>query len=165
MATVERVVVTNTTPIISLSLIGRLSLLQQLYGELLVPPAVHREVLAGGASRVGVAEFRTADWLRQVPLNDPARADLLADLDRGEAEAIALAQEVGAHLLLVDERLARRHAERIGIAISGTAGVLLRAKEEGLVKEVGPSLDQLRRGGIHLGEELVERVLRLAGEG
>ena len=89
-----RVVVANTTPIIGLSLIGQLELLQKLYGKVNIPPAVQTEVLAGGTSNVGIAEFQRADWLRVTPLNDPSRADLLSDLDRGEAETIALAQEL-----------------------------------------------------------------------
>jgi predicted nucleic acid-binding protein len=159
----QQTVVTNTTPIIALSLVGQLSLLKQLYGEVLIPPAVYDEIVAGG-SRVGVAEVQAADWLRQVLLSDPGRADLLADLDRGEAEAIALAQERQADLLLLDERLARRHAQRLGLAITGTLGVLLRAKQQGLVPEIRPFTEQLQRSGIRLSDALVARTLQLAGE-
>lgn len=160
----KEVVVTNTTPIIALSLVGQLRLLEWLYGEILVPPAVQAEVLAGGRRRVGVVELQEASWLRQVTLSDPRRADLLADLDRGEAEAIALAQELNADLLIVDERLARRHAQRLGLTITGTLGVLLRAKKQGLVVEIGPLIEQVQRGGIRLGDTVVARALRLAGE-
>jgi predicted nucleic acid-binding protein len=99
-----------------------------------------------------------------VGLSDPARADLLADLDRGEAEVIALAQELGADLLIIDERLGRRHADRLGFAVTGTLGVLLRAKEQGFIAEVRPLIEELRRQGIHLAEPLVKRTLELANE-
>ena len=77
---------------------------------------------------------------------------------------IALAQELDAGLVIIDERLARRHAERIGLTLTGTLGVLLRAKERGLVSTVAPLIDQLRHGGIWLSEVVVAEALRLADE-
>lgn len=94
-----RIVVVNTTSLIALALIGRLDLLRHLYGKVVIPPAVKGEVLAGGPGGVGVAELRRAEWIQTVPLQDPRRADLLSDLDRGEAEVIALAQELNAGLV------------------------------------------------------------------
>lgn len=157
-------VVSNTTPIIALSLIGRLDLARDLYGEVLIPPAVHEEVMAGGANRAGSVELQRAHWFRTVPLTDPRHADLLVDLDRGEAEAIALALEIEADLLLVDERLARRHAQHVGLTITGTLGLLLKAKEQGLVTEIRPLIQQLRSKRIRLGENVIQRALQLARE-
>ena len=97
-------------------------------------------------------------------LHDPRRADLLVDLDRGEAEAIALAMELDADLLLLDERLARRHATRLGLTITGSLGVLLKAKERELVTEIHPLIQELRRNKIRLSEDVVQQALRLAGE-
>lgn len=77
--------------------------MHDLYGEVLMPPAVCQEHLAGGVERIGGIEIQSAAWLRITSLADPSRADLLVDLDRGEAEAIALAQEIKADVLLVDE--------------------------------------------------------------
>jgi predicted nucleic acid-binding protein len=141
-----------------------LDLLQHLYGEVVMPPAVRDEVIAGGPAGIGSAEVREAIWLRLISLQDPRRADLLADLDRGEAEVIALAQELDATLVIIDERLARRHAERLGLNLTGTLGVLLRAKRRGLVSAVAPLIDQLRHGGIRLSDSVVVEVLRLADE-
>ena len=160
----QRVVAANTTPIIALALINRLDLLQRLYGEVVIPPAVWDEVLAGGPVGIGSAEVQGATWLRVVSLQDQRRADLLADLDRGEAEVIALAQELDAGLVIIDERLARRHAERLGMTLTGTLGVLLRAKERGLVSSVTPLVDQLRNGGIWLSKDVLAEALRLADE-
>ena len=84
-------VVVNATPIISLALINRIDLLYQLYDKVIIPPAVQSEVLAGGPQGIGRVELAAADWIDTLPLQDPSRADLLADLDRGEAEVIALA--------------------------------------------------------------------------
>lgn len=105
----RRVVVVDTTPIIALSIIGQLQLLESLYGEVWIPPAVNAEVAAGG-SRPGAAELQRAAFVRVATLEDPSQADLLSDLDRGEAEVIALARERRADLVILDERLARRHA-------------------------------------------------------
>jgi hypothetical protein len=99
-----------------------------------------------------------------VPLADPRRADLLVDLDRGEAEAIALALELDADLLIVDERLARRYAQHLDLQITGTLGILLKAKERGLVTEIRPLIHLLRSNRIRLSEDVVQRALELAGE-
>lgn len=159
-----RLVVVDTTPIIALSLIGQLDLLRKLYGRVVVPAAVQAEVFAGGAAGVGIRELREASWLEVVSLQDPGRAALIADLERGEAEVIALAQEQGADLVVIDERLARRHAKRLGMRLTGTLGVLLRAKQLGAIEAVAPMIDQLRQGGIRLSDDVVAEVLRLAGE-
>jgi predicted nucleic acid-binding protein len=158
-----RLVVVNTSPIISLSLVHKLPLLRDLYQQVIIPPAVRQEALRGGA-RSGVAELRRADWVHTMPLQDPSRADLLSDLDRGEAEVLALAQENHADLVIIDERLARRHAQRLGLSLTGTLGVLLRAKKNGLVTEVRPLIEQIHRNGIRLGKLLIEETLKLAGE-
>ncbi len=159
-----RLVVVNTTPIIALSLIGQFDLLQKLYGRVSIPAAVRVEVLAAGASGVGVRELRESAWVDVVSLQDPSRADLIADLERGEAEVIALAQEQDAGLVIIDERLARRHAKRLGMRLTGTLGILLKAKQLGMVGAIEPLIEQLRQSGIRLGDDLIAEVLKLAGE-
>ena len=157
------IVISNTTPIVSLALIGKLDLLRLLYGEVWIPPAVKAELLAGG-TRAGAREVGDADYLRLVTLADPRRADLLSDLDRGEAEVIALALEHNAPLVLIDERLGRRHAQRLGLSVTGVLGVLLRAKQEGHLPAIGSLITQLRRGGIRLSDALVARAMEMANE-
>ncbi len=153
----------NTTPIIALSLVGQLDLLKHLYAEVMIPEAVRAEILAGGR-RAGAAELEERTWIQVVPVDDLARAQLLSDLDRGEAEVIALAQERNVGLVLLDERLARRHAERLGLNVTGTLGVLLRAKRAGLISQVGPVARQLQAAGIWIQQDVVQRLLELAGE-
>jgi hypothetical protein len=164
MPDTTRLVAANTTPIIALSLIGELDLLRLLYDQVVVPSAVEAEVLAGGRDGLGRSDLQQASWLRVASLQDPRRADLLADLDRGEAEVLALAQEMNADLVIIDERLARLHAKRVGLTLTGTLGVLLRAKQLGHVKAVAPLIHRLRQGGIHLSDLLVAEVLALADE-
>lgn len=156
--------VVDTTPIIALTLAGRLDLLQTFYQQVVIPPAVRSELEAGGERRPGAAELAAASWIEAIALEDPGRAELLADLDRGEAEVIALAQERHARLVVIDERLGRQHAQRLALPVTGTVGLLLRAKEDGLLPAVRPLVETLQKGGIYLGAPLVERALRLAGE-
>jgi predicted nucleic acid-binding protein len=159
-----KLAVADSTPIIALALVEKLDLLQHLYHQVVIPPAVQREVLAGGRDAPGSAELRRATWLRVISLQDPRRAEVLSDLDRGEAEVIALAQELNADLVIIDERLARRHTKRLRLTMTGTLGVLIRAKSLGLVPAVTPLIEELLRGGIHLSESVVAEALRLAAE-
>ena len=160
----SRIVITNSTPIIALALIDQVELLRHLYTEVLIPPAVQTEVMAGGSSGIGMVQLQQASWLRTQALLDSRRADLLADLDRGEAEVIALAQELNADLVIIDERLGRRYAKRLGLTLTGTLGVLLRAKEQRLISAIGPLIEQLRHGGIRLSDAVVAEALKLANE-
>jgi predicted nucleic acid-binding protein len=159
-----RVVVVNTTPIIALALIEQLDLLPRLYGRVVIPPAVQTEVLQGGAQGIGVTEIQNANWIRVIALTDPRRADSLPDLDRGEAQVIALAQELRADLVVIDERLARKYARRLKLKLTGTLGVLLRAKQVGFVQAIKPLVEQLVQGGIRLGEDVIAEALQLAKE-
>ena len=164
MPELGRFVVVNTTPIIALALAGQLALLQRLYVEVVIPPTVQAEVLTGGPGGIGVRELQTANWIHVVPLQDPRRADLLTDLDRGEAEVLALAQERQAGLVILDERLARRHARHLGLPLTGTLGVLLRAKQAQLIPAMEPLITAIRTGGIWLSDAIVAETLALAGE-
>jgi uncharacterized protein len=164
MLDAPRRVIVNTTPIIALSLIGRLALLRLLYTEVLIPPAVRAEVIRGGIERSGMIELQQASWICETQLQSPRSADLLVDLDRGEAEVLVLAMEQQADLVILDERLARRHAQRLGLPLTGTLGILLRAKQRGFVSSVRSLIDELQHGGIWLNNHVIVEILRLAGE-
>lgn len=94
----------------------------------------------------------------------PRRILAFTGLDRGEAEVLALAEEREARLVVLDEKKARRFAARLGIPKTGTLGLLLLAKEERLIDSLRPWLDQLQASGLHLGSDLVQKTLELAGE-
>jgi predicted nucleic acid-binding protein len=114
MREVGRIVVSNTTPLIALTLIGQLDLLRQIYGEVNIPPAVRDELVAGRAGTVAVNLDRLP-WIRVVALQDPRRVAYLVGLDRGEAEVIVLAEELSTDVVLIDERLGRRYARHLGL--------------------------------------------------
>jgi predicted nucleic acid-binding protein len=159
-----RIVACNTTPLIALLLLGRLDLLRDLYGKVIIPPTVRDEFLAGPPQIVRAEALRRSPWIQTVNLRVPQNVNFLADLDRGEAEAITLAQEQGADLVIIDEKMGRRYARRLGLTSTGTIGVLLRAKQQGLVQSLKPLIETLRAGGFYLADALVEEALRLAGE-
>ncbi len=138
--------------------------MQRLYGQVVIPPTVQTEALRGGTKGIGAAEVQQADWISVIPLADPRRADLLSDLDRGEAEVIALAQELRADLVVIDERLARKYARRLKLKLTGTLGILLQAKQRGLVPAIKPLIERLVQGGIRLSDDVIAEVLQLAGE-
>lgn len=160
-------VVSNTSPLISLARLGHLELLHALYGEVLVPEAVWQEVVIDGAGQPGASEIGRALWIHRCAVtNWPLVQALRQHLGAGEAEAIALAHEVGAELLLMDERLGRQAAHRLGVRAIGLAGVLLEAKCKRVIPAVKPYLDALRDvAGFRLGDEVYAQVLRDAGEG
>ncbi len=159
-------IVCNASPLINLARIGQLDLLRQVYGDLLIPDAVWREVVIAGAGQPGADEVRDAVWIHRYPVqNEHLVAALRQELDAGEAEAIVLALEVKAELLLMDERLGRENARHLGLHCTGLIGVLVEARHKGLIEAIGPLLTALRTvAGFHVGEALYQRVLRDAGE-
>ncbi len=90
--------------------------------------------------------------------------DYLTDLDRGEAEVIVLAREIEADLVIIDEEIGRTYARHFGLTITGTLGILLKAKQHGFISEVRPLLEALVSKGVWIGLHLLDEVLRLAGE-
>jgi hypothetical protein len=138
-------VVSNASPLINLARIGKLDLLHDLYGELTIPEAVWREVVVEGAGQPGADEVRGATWIkRHAVANRQLVRALQQELDAGEAEAIVLASEMEAELLLMDERLRRETARHLGLRYTGLIGVLAEAKRKGLIGAVKLHLDALR---------------------
>lgn len=120
-------VVSDASVLIHLARIGELNLLHQLDGNLLIPKVIWREVVIEGAGQPGAEEVRTASWIETHDVaNEHLVRALRQDLDAGEAEAIALALEVGADLLLMDDRLGRETARYLGLRYVGLIGVLSR---------------------------------------
>ncbi|MCB0023868.1 MAG: DUF3368 domain-containing protein [Caldilinea sp.] len=154
-------VVSNTGPLIALAGIGRFSLLHDLFVTIHIPAAVFAEV-QDETSRAALA---SANWLKLRTISSPLAVQILRDeLDAGESEAIVLATELQAGLLLVDERAATAKARNRGLTTIGTLGVLLMAKEQGCLAAVKPAIDDLRRAGFHMSESLYHMVLASAGE-
>ncbi len=129
-----------------------------------MPPAVRDEITLYSREAPGAAVIRQATWI-ELEVPDQLQVEPLTILvDRGEAEAIALAQRLSDALLLLDDARARRVAERLGIRRIGTVGLLRRAKKAGLIPEVKPHLEALMANGIYIHRALIEAVLKDLGE-
>lgn len=160
------IVASDSSPIIALAAVDQLSLLRDLFRHVLVPERVFREIMAAEDGSPGVREVRATDWIEKRSVKNQELVQALSlELDVGEAEAIALAKEVQADLLLMDERRGRKVAERFGHTALGVLGVLILAKVRGEVEAVQPILESLQyKAGFYVSRALYERVLREAGE-
>jgi len=157
-------IIADSSPLISLAIIEQLELLPQLYERILLPPAVWYEVTVQGAGLPGAQAVSQVKWL-EIQAPEPIILEPLSILvDRGEAEAIALAQSIPNSTILLDDAQARRVAERLGISRIGTLGILRRAKKAGLITEIKVYIEQLRTNGIYIRSSLIEAVLRDVGE-
>lgn len=160
-------VVSDTGPLIALARVGRLDLLRRLYGQIVIPSAVHDE-LALGSDRPGakaLAIALEAGWVSVQPATYPdVVSEIARHLDRGEAEAIALAEQRSTRFLLIDDAKGRRIARQRGVRVAGVAGMLLAAKSQGVLGAVGPVLDELSRTGYRLSPRLIAGVLTKANE-
>mgnify|MGYP006303019807 CR=1 FL=1 len=159
--------VTNSSILIALSTIGRLSLLNRRFPEgVIVPRAVWQEVVETGVGQPGAREVASASWLVVEEAADRNLVDALEiELDFGEAEAIALFCQQPVEALLLDEKNARRVARRMGLPILGTVGILIWAKQNGLISVLREQLDELQvRGQFRLSKLVYEESLRRVGE-
>jgi predicted nucleic acid-binding protein len=159
------IVVSDTSPIRALDHLGEIRLISEMYGRVIVPAEVAREL------REPRASFRTVDFtafgfVDVVHVTDRKRIDtLLKELDLGEAETIALACELNADAVLVDEKRGRRVAGGLGLRVIGTVGILLRAKAEKRIPAITPLLDSLMDElDFFLSPQLYAESLRIAGE-
>ncbi len=156
-------VIANNTPLVAFWTVEQLEILRALFGEILIPSAVHEEFLAfERESRLAV--LRDNSWIKEVSLKNPGRASAFVGLDRGEAEVLALAEEQNARLVLMDERRGRKYAQRLGLPLSGTLGILLHAKETGIIPSVLPVIVAIQEAGLYFHSELVQKALLLAHE-
>lgn len=162
-------IVSNASPIILLSKIGLFSLLKDRFQEIHIPQAVYNEVVIEGEGLPGSAELETArdDWIQVHP--NPAEERLkpyLSRLGRSQPDAavIVLAHDLNAELVLADNKHLRNAAEDDGFTVAGVAGILLRAKQAGLIDSVRAPLEKAEQASLYITETLVEQTLELAGE-
>ncbi|MFB8790544.1 MAG: DUF3368 domain-containing protein [Potamolinea sp.] len=160
------IIVSDTSPINNLAAINQLHLLHQLYGTVLIPEAVDRELTDPDFPVAGATEVQTLNWIQTRAVSERTLVEALSnELDIGEAEAIALAVEIQADQVLIDERRGRLVAARLNLRYTGILGILVEAKSQGLIAEVKPLLDALvNDAGFWVAEPLYNSVLRLVDE-
>lgn len=159
------IVVSDATPLIGLAKIERLTLLQDMFGEVLVPQAVYSEVVFGAPQTPDAAKVRHSSWIHVRQITNRTGVDYLrVDLDSGEAEALVLANELNADWILLDETKARLAAELLGMRFIGTVGLFLLAKRQGKIERIRPLLDALRSHKFYISDRLCQIVLHQAGE-
>jgi predicted nucleic acid-binding protein len=153
--------------LISLSFIEKLHFLEKRFpGGIIIPKAVWKEVVDEGKGRPGSLEISAASWISVQNVKEKNLVGLLrSELDEGEAEAITLAHEIKADVLLIDERDARIAAKKLGIKVLGTIGLLAWAKKSGLISSLRDEMNNLQKvGKFRISEELYSRVLSDANE-
>lgn len=146
-------VVSNSSCLIALERINRLDLLSNSFDAINIPPAVQREL--------GIKY----DWLLVTPVQNKAAVNSLkTQLGDGESEAIALAIELADVVIVLDDKKARRIAKQLGLTVTGTVGLILRAKKKGIITEIKPIMDSLNGVDFRVSDALYQEALRLAQE-
>ncbi len=131
-------VVSNASVLIALSSTGQMHLLSRLFGRVLIPESVCHEVVRRGEGRPGASEVAEASWIETRVTKAPAPALPKSTLSLGEADALALGHELGADLMLLDDREARAGARQLGLPLVGTLGILKLAYKRGLLRNPWP---------------------------
>lgn len=156
------IVVSNASPLIGLALVDKLDILPTLFGQIHIAKAVHAEVIEKGKGHSGADKLAQADWLLTHSVSRRALTRLgthPSSLHRGEIETVALALELHADLVLMDEHLARKFAQSKGLKVVGTLGILKEAYSAGWLADLRGTLDALRACGFRFSDALYQQIL------
>lgn len=159
------IIVADTTPLSELAKIGRLELLRDIFGTVIIPQEVYDEVTVGNYP--AATQVPVASWIEVQPVGNVQMVQTIqaqTDLDLGECAAIVLAQELKADQLLIDDLDARKIAKSKGLQLIGTVGVLLLAKENGLIFSVRDVMDELIANGMWISQRFYQEILAIALE-
>ncbi len=161
------ILVSNTGPLIALAKIGKIELLRNLnYEAVCVPPMVHKELWGKTGSEAKAIESAFDSFIQiRNPKPPKAHAEMaIFKLDDGEKQVISLGLSVDDPHLLIDDKAGRHVAESLGLSVIGSAGLLILAKQYGLIDAVLPLIMEIRQKGYWLSDALIESVRKLAGE-
>jgi predicted nucleic acid-binding protein len=159
-----REAICDTSPLQYLHQIGCLHLLAEFYSQALIPPAVVSELDRGRTLGVELPSVNTLPWVKIQAPPESAQVPAAAGLGAGEKEVLALGMQFPEAVVILDERLGRVHAAALGLTITGTLGILLRAKEVRKIPRIDPLIAQLDRLGFRLSSKTRAAVLKLARE-
>ena len=160
------IVISDTTPIVSLIKISRIDLLEKLFVEVCIPEAVFRELTTNTIFESEAEVVKNSPFLKTIPVKNRKSLEILqaaSGLDDGESEAIILADELKSDILVIDERKGRKVAQKLGITITGTIGILIQAHDEKIIstEDIKNYLEQLRNSNIRLSDSLIQEVLSM----
>ncbi len=160
-----RKVIANSTPLIALNKIGKLYLLKEVYGKIVIPFAVYEEVVLESKRKECDDFIQESGFIDIMKIkNEEAKRIFITSLHKGEVEVMILAREIGADLCIIDDLLARKYAKYHSLNITGTIGVILKAKELGIITKVRPIMDELVSSGIYIDSKLYNKVLEISDE-
>ncbi len=160
------IIVSDTTPIITLSKIKRLDLLEKLFKNIIIPRAVYDELTSNAQFQEEAQMINDAEYIKVVEVEDSKAVELLqrvTGLDLGESEAIIYTDNYKAGLLLIDEAKGRKVAKQMGLSIMGTVGILMAAYDEKLISsnEIKEYIEIMKNVGRHISDKLYEQLLDL----
>lgn len=156
------IIFSDTTPIIALSSIRQLDLLPTLFQEIDVVDVVIGECAAGG--KIVVPDLTELSWIRVVQSEPSERDFWLMELDRGEKQTLNMAVKLKADCVIIDEKLDRNVAEYLGLSVTGTLGVLLKARQQGKITSFVSCVQAMQRQGIRYNAHLLQRLAGQVGE-
>ena len=160
------IIISDTTPVITLIKINRLDLLEELFGEVLIPDAVFRELTTNVTFKEEADIVKSSEFIKVSSIQNRKSLEILqaaSGLDAGESEAIILADELKSDVLIIDERRGRKVAQNLGIAITGTIGILIQAYHEKILseEEVKSCFEYLKNSSIRLSDTLIQEALSI----
>ena len=160
------IVVSDTSPIRGLLSIKKTDLLEQLFDSIVIPKAVEEELYRIKAVDIDIPAFLNKSWVKVMEIKNTKQLnELRKHIDSGESEAIILAKELNCNLILIDEDKGRRIAKSLDIEVLGLIGILVLAKQKGLLNEIKPLLDDLRDNyGFWINNELFVKIIKSVNE-
>jgi len=157
------IVVSDSGPLIALAKIGKLNVLRELFGEIIIPKAVWIEVVERGKGKPGSDEVKNANWIKVIEVKDELSVEILRkEIEVGEAEAIILAKELNANLIILDEKIPRIIAKSLGLTVIGSLAILFIAKKRGIIEEdLDLLINELRTKGVRFSDGVIEELRRM----
>ncbi len=159
-------VIVNSTPLLTLGKIGKLEILREMYQEIIIPHAVYKEVTKKEDTASRAVLSACPDWIKvQTIKNEDEYAMYRAKLHAGEVEVMILAQQAPrADLVIIDDMAARKTAEFLKLPLSGTIGVLIKAKQKGIISEVMPIISKLEKNGFFISQRVKSMIAEKVSE-
>jgi len=154
------ILIADSSALVALSIINKLDVLEKLFGKVYVPRAVYDEVIQENKAE----SYKLRSYCKEKVLDIKSSVNLNISLGLGESEAIVLYSEKNADFLLCDDKKAKKFAQSFGLNVIGSLGILLKAKEKGLISEISSLINILRESQIFIDDKTYALVLRMAGE-